>query len=373
MNKTRSLKIAVDASRTTRPQRTGTENYALELLRHLLQLNAPHDFHFYFRDFPSPLLFPVEQGSVFTPHVIYFPRLWTHLRFAAELIRSRPDITFVPAHTLPRFFPGKAVVTVHDLGYLYFPEAHPPKDLRYLQWSTAFSARRATRILADSGATRTDLIRHYHIAPEKIHVVYPGVDESLTPVTDQSLLSSVRQKYHLPEKYMLFIGTLQPRKNVERLVKAYALWRGNHPGQEIGLVLAGKTGWLYQSRWVEGVEGVRLTGYVEDTDVAALYSGALALVFPSLYEGFGFPVIEAMRCGVPVLCSNTSSLPELGGDAALLVNPTDTDAIAAGIQHLIENAECRQHMIEKGFRQAQQFNWRAAAQSTLRILEEAAA
>jgi hypothetical protein len=135
------LRIAIDASRTTVTQRTGTEQYALQLIRHLLELPSGHEFTLYFRDAPPPDLFP--EGTL--QKVIPFPRAWTHLRFASELWRSRPDVTWVPAHTLPRIFPGRAVVTVHDLGYLHFPEAHPPKERRYLDWSTRYSAKRATR------------------------------------------------------------------------------------------------------------------------------------------------------------------------------------------------------------------------------------
>lgn len=366
-----ALRIAIDASRTTIRQRTGTENYALQLLRHLLVLPSQHHFTLYFRDQPSPDLF--LSAANWTARVIPWPRLWTHVRFAAALWRTRPDVTFVPAHTLPRFFPGKAVVTVHDLGYLYFPEAHPEKDRRYLDWSTAFSARRATRVLADAQAGKHDLMQHYHIPTEKIRVAYPGVDESLAPVTDSQKLALARAKYHLPEKYLFFLGTLQPRKNIERLVQAFAKWRSESGNTEVQLVLGGKAGWLYQASWTAGVEGVISTGYIADEDIAALYSGALAFVFPSLYEGFGFPVIEAMRCDTPVLCSNTSSLVELGGDAALLVDPLDVAAIAAGIGQLVENAALRQRLIEKGRQQAQKFIWGRTAEIALQVLEEAAA
>lgn len=362
--------IAVDASRTTRLRRTGTENYALQLIRQWIETVNQHRLTLYFRDTPPPDLFPVQSN--FEQKIIPFPRLWTHLRFATELWRTQPDVTFVPAHTLPFVFPGKAVVTVHDLGYLHFPDAHPPRERRYLDATTRFSARRATLILADSLATKTDLISHYAVSEQKIRVVYPGVDESLAPVHDPNELTRVRAKYGLPEQYLFFLGTLQPRKNIARLVEAFAKWRSSSGNQEVVLVLGGQKGWLYQDAWTSGVEGVILPGYIADEDVAALYSGALALVFPSLYEGFGFPVIEAMRCNTPVLCSNTSSLPELGGEAAVLVNPLDTDEIAQGIGQLIGNSELRRQLVEKGRIQAQQFNWENAAKQAMQVLEEAA-
>lgn len=358
------MRIAIDASRTTVQQRTGTENYALQLIRHLLALESEHEFHLYFRDEPSPELFPEHQ---YTAHIIPFLRAWTHVRFARELWRVRPDVTFVPSHTLPAAFPGKAVVTVHDLGYRYFPDAHPRREYHYLDLTTQYSATRADIVLADSIATQQDLDYFYNVTPEKVRVVYPGIDENLSRVR-----TSARGKYQLPERYLLFIGTLQPRKNIERLVQAFVQWQENAQRNDIVLALAGKAGWLYNPAWTEGKKNVRLLGYVADEDVAALYSGALGLVFPSLYEGFGFPVLEAMRCEIPVLCSSTSSLPELAGDAAILVNPESVTSIEMGIRQLVEDRLTRQSLVEKGKAQVKKFTWQKAAESALAALEEAA-
>ncbi len=364
------MRIAIDASRTTVHQRTGTENYALQLIRHLLALDTDHEFHLYFRDFPPEGLFPHREKI--TAHSIPFLRAWTHVRFATEIWRVRPDVTFVPAHTLPAAFPGKAVVTVHDVGYRYFPDAHPRREYHYLDLSTRYSAHRAERVLADSIATQQDLAYFYDISPEKVRVVYPGIDENLTRITDRNRLAATRQKYKLPENYLLFIGTLQPRKNIERLVQAFVRWQDSSRKQDVVLALAGKAGWLYDSQWAEGKKNVRLLGYVADEDVAALYSGSLGLVFPSLYEGFGFPVLEAMRCEIPVLCSRTSSLPELAGEAAILVNPESVAAIENGIRQLVEDSTTRRQLIEKGREQVKKFTWQQAAQTALAALEEAA-
>ncbi len=366
----RALTVAIDASRTTSARRTGTENYALSLVRALLALDTPHHYRLYFRDTPPPMLFPIRPNV--TQHVLPWPRLWTHTRFAAALWRARPDVTFVPAHTLPLAFPGAAVVTVHDLGYRHFPQAHPGAARRYLEWSTRHSARRATHILADSEATARDLTTFYHISPEKITVVYPGVDTSLAPVRDPAQLEAVRRRYGLPERFLLFLGTLQPRKNIARLVQAYARWRARTPGTDVALVLAGQRGWLYDAAWTEGVDGVILAGYVDDADIAALYSGALALVFPSLYEGFGLPVLEAMRCGTPVIASTTSSLPEVAGEAALLVDPHDVEAMVQAIARMVDDAALRARLVARGHTQAERFTWQRAAERTLHTLEAAA-
>jgi glycosyltransferase involved in cell wall biosynthesis len=369
------LHIAIDASRATVTKRTGTENYALQLIRALLAVPSDHRFTLYFRDSPRPGLF--ETDPRVTCKIIPFRRAWTHLRFAAALWSDRPDMTFVPAHTLPFLFPGRAAVTVHDLGYRFFPAAHPLRERLYLDLTTRYSARRAACILAASLATKNDLIAQYHTNPAKIEVIYPGV-EGLTRAAD-SQIAAVRVKYGLPEKYLLFLGTLQPRKNIRRLAEAFALGAESSNARDVALVLAGNPGWLMnlardvlpalpdvlQSRLIA-------TGYVADEDVAALYSGALALIFPSLYEGFGFPVLEAMRCGTPVLCANTSSLPELAGDAALLVDPLDVQSIAAGMARLIAETALRADLIERGYRQAAQFTWQQAAQSALSALEKTA-
>ncbi len=363
------MRLAIDASRTTAARITGTERYAVEMIRALIRLNATRlksdDIRLYFRDQPPSGLFPASKRV--TNCVIPFARLWTHVRFAAALWRSRPDLTWVPAHTLPLIFPGRAAVTVHDLGYKRFPDAHPPRQRLYLDLTTRYSAARAAVVLADSRATADDLIRFYGTPAAKIRVVYPGVD---APAVGD--VAAARARYGLPERYFLFLGTLQPRKNIARTVAAYRRWREANPDDLAALVLAGGQGWLYDPVWTAGVDGVILTGYVDNADIGALYAGALALVFPTLYEGFGFPVLEAMLCRTPVICSGTSSLPELAGDAALLVDPLDVAAIADAMGLLSRDDAARRSLIEKGIAQAQKFTWDAAARAALDVFERAA-
>jgi glycosyltransferase involved in cell wall biosynthesis len=357
--------LAIDASRTTTARVTGTEHYAIRLIQALIQRNTQHQITLYFRETPPPTLFPVSE--LVTHRVIRFRRVWTHLRFAAELWRDKPDVTFVPAHALPIAFPGQALVTVHDLGFKYFPGAHPLASRLYLDWTTRYSAVRAAYVLADSQATASDLTQFYGTAADKMRVVYPGVDK---PVIGD--INAVRRKYNLPERYFLFMGTLQPRKNIARIVQAYAHWWAGHQAEGIELVLAGGKGWLYDESWIAGVPGVHLPGYIDDADKGRLYASALALVFPSLYEGFGFPVIEAMYCGTPVITSSTSSLPELAGDATLLVNPTEVYSIADALEDIAGNETLRQSLREKGYAQAATFTWERAAEQAMRALEDAA-
>lgn len=366
-----SLRIAIDASRTTIDRPTGTENYARRLIYAFVEANLardkPQDLALYFRDAPPADFFPANAMT--RQIVLPWRRAWTHLRFARELWATRPDVCFVPAHTLPLLFPGHALVTVHDLGYKHFPTAHPQMQRRYLDITTAHSQRRATLVLADSRATADDLSRYYGTPQEKIRVLYPGVDADSLRFEAKDI-ARVRDRFQLPERFFLFIGTLQPRKNIQGIVSAFAQWRQQVGDRQTGLVLAGGKGWLFDETWLAGAENVRMLGYIEEGDKGALLSQALALVFPSFYEGFGFPVIEAMICGTPVIASNTSSLPELVGEAGLLVDPQDTAAISAAMQRYNSDSNLRESMIHKGKRRAAAFTWDRAAIRLHEIFDE---
>ncbi|MCY4464585.1 MAG: glycosyltransferase family 1 protein [Chloroflexi bacterium] len=366
-----SLRIAIDASRATAVQPTGTETYALRLIQALILANEslaqPFYFRVYFRNSPPAELLPSS------PHVkqvvIPLPRMWTHLRLAAALWRRRHDILFVPAHTLPFVFPGKAIVTAHDLGYKHFPGAHPTLQRLYLDTTTRYSQERAAIVLADSQASADDLARFYGTPQHKIRVIYPGVQAApLSAKPDQ--IQAVRMKYRLPQRYFLFLGTLQPRKNIARLVQAFAQWQAATDDSETALVLAGGRGWLFDEGWLDGASNLRQTGYIDESDKAPLLAGALALVFPSLHEGFGFPVVEAMHCGTPVIASSTSSLPELVGDCGILVDPLDTTDIADAMRRISEDDRLRSDLGAKGRVRAQRFSWDIAALQVLDAFAE---
>ena len=365
------LRIAIDASRTTKAQPTGTELYALRLIQALIEANEartqPFHFSLYFRDAPPRDLFPASIHV--EASVIRLPRLWTHLRLAGALWRARPDITFAPAHSLPFVFPGAGLVTAHDLGYRHFPEAHSRRQRAYLDLTTRYSQRRAALVLADSEATGADLKRFYRTPPEKIRVVYPGFDGAELKHSAENIRAA-RERYRLPARYFVFIGTLQPRKNIERLVKAFRLWQRDHDDDETALVLAGAKGWLFDEAWLDGAAKVSVTGYIDEAMKGGLLAGAIALVFPSLYEGFGFPVLEAMHCGAPVIASDTSSLPELVGDAGLLVDPLNVADIAAAMGRCSGDGGLRQTLVKRGFRRAKGFAWAAAAQQVMQAFDE---
>lgn len=385
--------IGIDASRALKTQRTGTERYALELIRHLVEQAPEQRFRLYLPHRPPAGLLPgEEQAKHCTWRVLPAPRLWTHTRLAAELSLAPPDVFFEPAHVLPWIYRGPAVVTVHDLGYHYFPGAHPLLERLYLDWTSERHTRVATAVLADSAATRRDLINVYQADPQKIHVVYPGADQDLSPEVDLERLQIAWQQVGVQPPFLLFIGTLQPRKNLVRVMEAFLLllqqdnplaadgWRippGSRTG-DLSLVLAGKAanrGYdlaALSREW--GLAGkVRFPGYIDDTTRRALLSSAALFAFPSLYEGFGFPVLEAMACAAPVLCSYTSSLPEVAGDAAVTVDPTSTTAISRGMLDLLAQPDLRATCVKRGAEQVKKFTWEAAARQVIGILEAAAA
>jgi glycosyltransferase involved in cell wall biosynthesis len=357
--------IGIDASRAVAACPTGTEIYSQRLIQALLTLESPHRFRLYLRSTSPADTFPGAELRV-----IPFPRLWTHLRLSWEMAHRPPDVLFVPAHVLPLIHPRVSLATVHDLGYLHFPEAHPWRQRLYLDLSTRWNARTAAHLLADSEATKADVVAHYGTPLDKITVAYPGRDERLAPVRDPPAIEAVKARYGIVGDYFLYLGTLQPRKNLGRLIAAFAAL----PPEPI-LVLAGKRGWLYedlfaQVRHLSLAGRVLFPGYVPDEDKAALLSGALAFVFPSLYEGFGLPLLEAQACGCPVITSATSSTPEVAGNAALLVNPSDTEAIAAAMQRIAADSGLRKTLIERGFVNVRRFSWAACARSVLSVIEQ---
>jgi tRNA threonylcarbamoyl adenosine modification protein (Sua5/YciO/YrdC/YwlC family) len=363
----RSSLVGLDASRALTAAPTGTETYSRELIRALLQADSPFRFRLYVRDTP-PLDFFPKTGN-YEIRTIPFPRLWTHLRLSGEMLAHPPDVLFVPAHVLPPVHPRRSLVTVHDLGYRYFPQAHRALDRWYLDLSTRWNARAAACVIADSNATRDDIVRFYGIPREKIRVVYPALAGNLfRPVREAAELARVRSRYQLDAEYLITVGTLHPRKNYERLLQAFA-----RLPEKYQLVIAGKKGWLFHPVFATvkrlGLEPrVRFLDYVEAADLPALYSAARLSVFPSLYEGFGFPVLEAQACGVPVVCSNTSSLPEVAGDAAEFFDPREVEAMAAAMARVLNDEARRDELIQKGCLNLQRFSWARAAREILEAI-----
>ncbi|OGO06780.1 MAG: hypothetical protein A2Y73_06120 [Chloroflexi bacterium RBG_13_56_8] len=369
--------IGVDASRAAASQPAGPEYYSRWLIGAMIEVGQAHRFRLYFNQAPPEGLFAQDDRVGW--RVMPFPRLWTHFRLAWEVLRHPPDVLFVPAHVLPWLHPPHCVATVHDVGHLHYPSAYTRRARWYLDWSTRFNARVAQRVIVDSRATRDDLVAQYGVPAEKIVLAYPAGAEEMAPVTDPQSLQEVRERYGTGESYFLHVGTLQPRKNLTTLIEAFAtLVAEGAVGAEVRLVLAGKRGWLYEDilQRARGLNlGKRLVfpGYVASAALPALLSGALAYVVPSWYEGFGLPILEAMACDTPVICSNVSSLPEVAGDAALLFDPRDARALAEAMARIVREPSLREELVARGRERVRAFSWQRCAEQVLSACEAAVA
>lgn len=282
-----------------------------------------------------------------------------------------PGVTLFHAteHLLPKLKHARSVFTLHDTAYL-FPKYHLPRNRMYLRLMMPRFLARADRIIAVSENTRRDALRLYRLDPEKIEVIPEGVEARFKPGVDTTRVSAVRRRYALPEHFILCISTIEPRKNLPTLLEAYAALRPTHP--DLGLVIAGRKGWLYESFFERirrlGLEQhVTLTGYVPDDELPPLINAAHVFAYPSEFEGFGLPPLEAMACGKPVLCSNASSLPEVVGDAGILLPPHDVRAWVGGLDRVLQDEQLRANLSARGVARARLFSWDTAARKTVEV------
>lgn len=308
----------------------------------------------------SPLAYRALSHFVPVPYSAFFGK-WA-------------DITHFFNYIVPPGVHGSTVVTVHDMVVHAYPETVRLRTREMLRVGLEKSMARADCIVTDSAFSRSEIAKYYPKYIEKVQVVPCGVDcDRFYPVTDAAELARVRAAHGIKGEYFLYLGTLEPRKNLERLLQAYALLCQKHPDVP-QLVLAGGKGWMYDSifeqvRTLRLGERVCFPAYIPAGDMAALYSGAMAFVFPSIYEGFGMPPLEAMACGTPVLTANAASLPEAVGHAAILVNPYQVEAIAAGMEALLERPELRARLTKLGLRRAAEMSWENAARKLYSIYE----
>jgi glycosyltransferase involved in cell wall biosynthesis len=300
--------------------------------------------------------------------------LWHRLGIPlpVDLLTGPVDLFHSPDFTLPPLLRGKAIVTVHDLSFLRFPQGAEPNLRAYLERVVPRAVARADLVLADSQSTKDDLLELLAVEPAKVEVVYPGVEERFCPIEDQTFLERVGRRYNLPPHFVFSLGTLEPRKNLVRLIEAHSSLVTRHSSLE--LVIAGGKGWLYGGIFDQveelGLEDeVRFLGFVPDDDLPALYNLADLFVFPSLYEGFGLPPLEAMACGTPVVTTNVSSLPEVVGGAGLMVPPEDVEGLAEAMERALGDRAWRGEAVQRGLAQARRFTWRAAAERLIELYE----
>ena len=299
---------------------------------------------------------------------------WEQALAPLVAVRDAVDVVHAPVNIAPLLAPRPVVVTVHALAFLRDPEQYPAAQQQYLRLFTALSVRRARRIIAVSEHTRQDILRYYGVQPERVVTVPNGVDhERFRPVSDPQATRAFRAAHGLPEDFILFVGTLQPRKNLVGLLRAYAQL---DPATRPPLIVGGGEGWLYEPIFTEAqalgvADDVRFAGYIDPVELPLWYSAATMFVYPSLYEGFGLPVLEAMACGSPVITSSTSALAEVAGDAALLVDPEDVGSLSAALRRLGEDAELRATLRRRGLERAAAFSWERTARATVQVYRAA--
>ncbi|HEY75169.1 MAG TPA: glycosyltransferase family 4 protein [Thermoflexia bacterium] len=367
------MRIYLDVSAAVH-RRAGLGRYAESLARALVAAEPDRYGLFYNRERGIEPLAGLEHLPTRTVALGYKP--WRMAVWLGQLTRVGFDRLLSDAllfhateHLLLPLRSIPTVLTVHDLIFRHLPDHHKPLNRWYLNLAMPLYCRRATHVIAVSAHTRDDLVASYGLLPEKITVIYEAAAPHFRPQPPEKV-AAVRARYGLPERYILSVGTIEPRKNLSRMLAAFE--RVYEEGLTDGWVIVGKRGWLYGdffSRLEQSpVRGaVLFPGYVPDEDLPAVYAGAQALVFPSLYEGFGLPVLEAMACGTPVLASRGSSIPEVGGEAALYFDPLDTEEMTEAILRLLRDPVLREEMRERGFVQARRFSWSKAAAETVAV------
>jgi glycosyltransferase involved in cell wall biosynthesis len=378
------VRIAIDYTAAAR-QGGGIGRYARELVKAVLREQPPHAFVIMAAtaglgetwEGRRKALLDLSPGALtLRPIPItddWMARLWQRLRLPlpADLITGRVDLFYSPDFVLPPLRSGTtSLLTVHDLSFLRHPDTFPPALRRYLEGAVPRSVARADHVLADSQATKDDLVELLGVAPRKVTVLYSGVSPDFSPHGDEDELTRLRERYGVGERpYVLAVGTVQPRKNYVRLMEACDPLAA---GEELDLVIVGGRAWLAEAT-LEAAERrpyVHLLGFTKDGDLPALYRQATLLAFPSVYEGFGLPPLEAMACGTPVVASAASSVPEVVGDAGLLVDPLDVPAWTEALTQALTDKALRATLKHRGHARVRAFTWRNAAQRWLTTVEK---
>ncbi|OGH42343.1 MAG: hypothetical protein A3H79_01155 [Candidatus Levybacteria bacterium RIFCSPLOWO2_02_FULL_36_8b] len=363
--------------KTGLPRRVGSGEYCFELLLNLNKLDKENNYIIYLPQAPSSDL--PKESSNWRYKIVRPRKMWTLLGLSLEFLfkRSKPDVFFSPTHYLPILPPKNSASSILDVSYLRFPELFKRSDLQQLTIWTKFSIKKAKKIFTISQASKDDIIKEYGVSEEKVVVTYPGIKSEIripkSEINSKFTMQNskvLKEKYGISGDYILFVGTLQPRKNIVKLVEAFSRLRK----KDIKLIVVGTKGWQYEEilqapKKFNIQNKVKFLDNVTDEDLPAFYKNALCFVLPSLYEGFGLPVLEAMRYGCPVLTSNASSLPEAGGDAAIYVDPLDVNDITKNLELIINNEKLRKKLVEKGYEQVKKFSWEKTARETLNALE----
>jgi glycosyltransferase involved in cell wall biosynthesis len=368
------MRISIDA-RLSYYVQAGITQYTLNLIRALAGLDRENEYLIFQRR-PDPQTIVSQENfrrvSLWAP--THHP-LEQYMLGVELLFQGKMDVVHCTDFIPPFYYRGATVITVHDLNFLLYPHFLTRQSARYYGLIDR-AVRQATHIIAVSEATKRDLVRLTGTPETKISVIYEAAEPVYYPIHDQKVLARIHNKYHLPEQFILFVGTIQPRKNLPTLIRAFqSLIEGYRTQADLAIV--GKSGWLYDDvhQLVEDLDlkdRVHFLGRVPAADMPHLYNASQMLVLPSYYEGFGLPPLEAMACGVPVIVSDTSSMPEVVGDAALRVAPEDEDGFTVAMWRFLTDDALRADMIGKGLRRVECFSWERAAQETLEVYRKVA-
>lgn len=360
--------IGLDANEANVKNRVGSGIYAFNLLKQFAK-DKSHQFLIFLKEKPIDDL-PSESNS-FKYQVFGPKKLWTQFALPFKLsFGSKIDIFLSLSHYGPRFSKVPYAVTIFDLSYLHFPELFNKDDLYQLTNWSKYSILKSRHIFTISQSSKDDIIKNYKVDASKVTVTYPGYDESRFKTQSKEKVEKIKNVYKIKGEYLIFVGTLQPRKNIERLIDAYKTIIYD---SKIQLVIAGKKGWMYDQIF-QKVKDEKLekevifTDYVSADNLPPLISGAKAYILPSLWEGFGIPVIEAQACSVPTVVSNVSSLPEIVGDSAILVDPENAKSMADGIKKVLTDEKIRSDLVKKGLINVKRFSWQKCADQTITAL-----
>jgi len=366
--------IGIDGNEANIENKVGIGEYAYELLCQFYEISSTRKdlkFRIYLKTNPRmEMPVPTENWQY---QMVGPKKFWTQIGLPLKLFleTKKPDVFFSPSHYAPRFSPVPTAISIMDLSYIHFPELFTKHDLYQLKNWTKYSAKNARKIFTISKFSRDDIIKTYRKRPEDVVTTYLGIRETENLKHKTQNMEDLNKKFGITAPYILFVGTIQPRKNIAKLIEAFSLLKN----RDIQLVIVGKRGWLWEEilaapEKLNVAERVKFLDFVGNEDLPSLYKNALCFVLPSLYEGFGLPVLEAMKFGCPTVISDVSSLPEVGGDASLYVDPKSASDIAEKLERVISDKKLREEIIEKGYNQIKKFSWEKTAKETLKVLEE---
>lgn len=368
------MNIGIDASRTNKKAMTGTEWYSYHVIEHILKNDKDNHFTLYFRDKENQSFYESKNTKI--RNIPWLGRhFWTQGGLSLEMLLHKPDLLFVPAHVLPFFAPA-SVTTCHDVGFKRYPELYTLRERLYHGYSMWKSLKEAAAIITISEFSKKEIIDLYGADESKVYVVYNGYDSNIyNESKDDAGIERTKEQYNIEGEYIYAIGRKETKKNICGLIDIFSELKTNEEHKDLKLVIVGSAGFGYEqiknkmntSKWKEHIIE---TGWISSQDAVHLLKGSRALVFPSYYEGFGLPLIEAMACGIPVVSSNRASLPEIAGDAALLCDPDQHAIFAEHIHKVLSDMSVRSVLIQRGHERARDFSWDTCGQQTLDIIHK---